>query len=925
MIGQTISHYRILEKLGGGGMGVVYEAEDITLGRHVALKFLPPELSSDAPALERFQREARAASALNHPNICTIHEIGQQNGKYFIVMELLEGSTLRDLIVTKPLPSGQLLELSVEIADALEAAHAKGIIHRDIKPANIFVTKRGHAKILDFGLAKLSPAHCGGSASLGVAPTVMSKANLTSPGTAVGTAAYMSPEQGAGEELDSRTDLFSFGAVVYEMATAHPAFSGNTSVMVFDAILHKAPTSPVRLNPQLPLELEPIVNKALEKDRKLRYQSAAEMGVDLKRLRREIDSGRTGLTSALTNAAVIAERRSRWKVLLVCTAALMTAAILTWLLRPTLPPPRITGSTQITHDGQQKTFYGQVAPTVLTDGPRLYIQEYANGRFIAVQVAATGGNTVPVPTPFPNVALDNISPDKSELVFGSFTGSEWDQPVWALPILGGSPRRLTDLTGQDANWMPNGDLLISHGNELVIVGRSGGSPRRFATVGDTSSSAFWLRWSPDRRVLRFSITSAGVSSIGEVSADGSNLHRWLPEWHPGEEMLAGNWTPDGGMFLFSAIHNGRSDIWVLREKGDAFHRMSPEPVQLTSGPLSFYSPQPSVDGKKIFVIGEQRRGELVRYDAKSGLLVPYLSGLSAREVSFSPDGQWVAYVSFPEGELWRCRVDGSEKQQLTSAPLFVFSASWSPDGRQLALAAGEPGKPNRLHLVPADGGSPRELPVAEINVNRVSWAADGNAITFQDTSRPESSIFRTVDLKTLHVTTLPGSEQLQLIRPEDIPRFHELGVIASFQLYWATAETDTIELVKPYIDPALYEWQYPARSVLDEGGIIAGASDWPVSTANVFRAIYQAETRKGSAGILDARQRVPREAMLYAYTQNAARALGEQDRIGSIAPGKQADFALLDRDVLTATAEEVRDTKVLWTIAGGKTVYGTKP
>lgn len=253
-----------------------------------------------------------------------------------------------------------------------------------------------------------------------------------------------------------------------------------------------------------------------------------------------------------------------------------------------------------------------------------------------------------------------------------------------------------------------------------------------------------------------------MSSIGEVSADGSNLHRWLPEWHPGEETLAGNWSPDGKLFLFSAIHNGRSDIWVVREKGDVFHKVSHEPVQLTSGPLSFYSPQPSGDGKKIFVIGEQRRGELVRYDAKSGLLVLYLSALSALEVSFSRDGQWVAYVSFPEGELWRCRVDGSEKQQLTSAPLFVFSASWSPDGRQLALAAGIPGKPSRLYLVPADGGSPRELPVAEVNVSRVSWAADGNVITFQDTSRPESSFIRSVDLKSLQVATLPGSEQLQI-------------------------------------------------------------------------------------------------------------------------------------------------------------------
>ena len=598
--GTKLGDYEVVKLIGSGGMGEVYRARDLRLRRDVAVKVLPSFFSADKERLRRFEQEAQAAAALNHPNILAVFQMGTYEGAPYLVSELLEGETLRSQISRGPMLARKAIDYGVQIAHGLAAAHEKGIVHRDLKPENLFLTKDGRIKILDFGLAKLKQPEGIHQHS---APTAGRA--VTEPGMVMGTAGYMSPEQVRGKEVDHRTDIFSFGAVLYELLTSKRAFQKTTSVDTMSAILNEEPTPVSQIVANLPPALQRTVHRCLEKSPEQRFQSASDLAFALEAL------SDSAVSSSALRLEPAAKRGWRAGVLAIALVLLAIAAVIWW--RVPAPVPLVQGVRQLTNDAEPKlTPEGNTGGnTLVTDGLRIYFTEGPINFSRVFQVSVTGGQTSLVPMrQLDSIVIDDILPDLSALL----VNPSGDPKCWIQPLPSGEPRSL-NLGGNGARFLPDGRIVMGIGDSLYLSNGDGSDRKKLVDVpGMPNGPAV----SPDGKRIRFTVfDDHWLFSIWEVNSDGTGLHQ-VPlkgvSTTIGE--YAGVWTRDGKYFLFQAEHGGRWDLWALPESTGLLHR-SAAPVQLTNGPLSYESPIGSRDGKQVFAVGSRKRGELIRYDAKS--------------------------------------------------------------------------------------------------------------------------------------------------------------------------------------------------------------------------------------------------------------------------------------------------------------------
>lgn len=746
--GTKLGQYEILSPLGAGSMGEVYRARDPRLDRDVAIKVLPELVFLEPQRLLRFEAEARAAAALNHPNILAVYQMGTYLGVPYMVTELLEGKTLTETIRRGPLPLRRAIDYAVQIAQGLAAAHEKGIVHRDLKPDNLFVTKDGRIKVLDFGLAKVIEPK---ESVTTQAPTI------TLPGVAMGTVGYMSPEQVRGLTIDHRSDIFALGAILYEMVMGKATFQKPTSADTISAILNEEPAPISQLAPDTPVGLERVVSRCLEKNAEQRFQSASDLAFALQALS-------DPATSSPTGAQEIQRDKDEGHGLRIAPAAIVLLAVICaavilhfWMQPAALP--KVANYVQLTHDGQQKSL-------IATDGARIYLDlgEGRAGSFAShgiAEMSVSGGEPRKLSlAPSPNMVPVDLSGDGSELLVVDGQGAPPKGPLWSLPILGGSPRRLADAVGESAAWSPDGKSLVYTSLGDVFLAKADGSQSRklLGVKGDILN----VVWAPDGGHLRFDSSetagTVGRQLVWEASADGTGLHRLLEGWREPPDECCGRWTADGKYFVFQS----GGQIWALPKTAGFLHSES-SPILLTSSPLTLSSPLPSKNGKKLFMIGQTYRGELTRYDSKSGQFAPFLGGISAEYVAFSQDGQWVSYVSYREGTLWRSKLDGSERLQLTYPPMYPLLPRWSPDGKEIIFfefaLSGD--KPARIYEVSPDGGSPRQLlPDDHSQQLDPNWSPDGSRIIFAGESNDPTSAIHILEITSRKIWDLPGSQGL---------------------------------------------------------------------------------------------------------------------------------------------------------------------
>jgi serine/threonine protein kinase/Tol biopolymer transport system component len=740
--GTILGQYEIRLPLGAGGMGEVYRAHDTRLDREVAIKVLPESLTSDPERLRRFEQEARAAAALNHPNILAVYQMATHEGVSYMVTELLEGETLRERHRHGTMPLRKVIDYAVQIAHGLAAAHDKGITHRDLKPENLFVTKDGRVKILDFGLAKVGPSKdsSGEEATQGTG---------TEPGMVMGTVGYMSPEQVRGKTADHRSDIFSFGTILFEMVTGKQTFRKPTSAETMAAILNEEPPSISQIAPASPPGLQRMVHRCLEKSPEQRFQSASDMAFALEALSDSASTTPSG------GHAHLGEGTSRRGIAIAGAAlvVLLGVAVTAYFwIRPE-PVPKVSNFVQLTHDGEPKGLVG-------TDGSRILLYLGTPDYRSMAEMSAAGGEPKRIRIlPSASMSPLGLSPDGSQLLVEDGRGVPLNGSLWSVPVLGGSPRKLGDTTGQGGSWSANGKMLAySNGNDVYVAKADGTEARKLITVGD-SGFVFAPVWSPNGNHLRFTYVAKvdDPDYYMEVSLDGTGLHRLLPDWSkPDDTQGFAQWTADGKYFVFAA----RNQIWALPRKA-GFLRSEVKPIQLTSSPIPLTQPIPSKDGTKLYVVGTSIRGELLRYDVKSKQFAPFLGGISAEFVDFSRDGEWVTYVSYPEGTLWRSRVDGSERLQLTYPPLYALVPRWSPDGKEIVFFETVTGRPDRIYAVSREGGTPRVLLPDDHSLQHdPHWSPDGTKLVFGGASRDPASDIRIFDPATHQISTVPGSQGL---------------------------------------------------------------------------------------------------------------------------------------------------------------------